>query len=244
MDITPDLWKDTCRYLQTTFGTLAEEPLAQVLAGYPEAARAAGLPDIAISSEVGRLMSVFVSLVMGNAHATGRLLEVGTLGGYSALWLARAMPDQGHLTTIEMEPRHAAFARDRFKEAGFADRITVVDGAALDVLPSIAEEWGPASTDLVFLDAEKCEYPDYLKIIRPLVRIGGMIIADNALGSGSWWITQNPTDLDDRRARSHAGATTFNQLMANDPDFETAGIPIREGVLAAVRVANTAGASG
>src|SRR5690606_19451130 len=103
-------------------------------------------------------------------------------------------------------------------------------GAALDLLPGIARECGPASVDLVFLDAAKSEYDRYFDLLRPLIRPGGLLIADNALGSRSWWIDQPPGSHPDRDA-----ADAFNRRLAADPEFDAAAIPLRQGLLIARR---------
>ena len=236
MDMTPERWKATSDYLQHTFGHPGDDPAGRILADHARRAREAGLPDIAITGDVGRFVALLTRLATHTPDAKGRLLEVGTLGGYSALWIARALPDGAHLTTVEIDDRHADFAQRQFQEAALAQRITIARGPALDVLPKLAQQWGPASLDLVFLDADKREYPAMLEIVRPLVRIGGLIVADNALGSGNWWITDPEGSRPEEAEASRAAAATFNHLMTTHPDFDTACLPIREGVLVGVRM--------
>jgi caffeoyl-CoA O-methyltransferase len=95
------------------------------------------------------------------------------------------------------------------------------------VLPTLAAELGPASADLAFIDAAKTEYPDYFRLLKPLIRPGGLLVADNVLGSGSWWIDTPPGDPD------RDAVDRFNRIVAEDPDFEAAAVPIRQGVLIA-----------
>ena len=128
------------------------------------------------------------------------------------------------MITIESEPLHADFAQKQFERAGVADRVTLRRGAGLDVLPLLAEELGPGTVDVVFLDAVKTEYPDYWRIVRPMIAVGGLVMADNIFGSGTWWID----DTDDPKRQA---ADRFSRLVADDADFEAIAIPIREGVL-------------
>jgi caffeoyl-CoA O-methyltransferase len=101
-------------------------------------------------------------------------------------------------------------------------------GAALEVLPALAEELGPGSLDVAFIDADKREYPAYFELLRPLIKPGGLFLADNVLGSGSWWIDQDGSPY-------RAGADALNRRVAADPGFEAVAVPAREGVLIARR---------
>src|SRR5690349_19743333 len=106
------------------------------------------------------------------AMTPGRLaLEVGTLGGYSSLWIARGLSASGRLITIEMDDHHADFAQRQFTRCGLADRIDIRRGKALHVLPALPGELKPGSVDVVFLDAEKTEYPQYWRLVRPLIAV-------------------------------------------------------------------------
>lgn len=229
MDMNAQQWEATATYLQTVFGTPEEDHIAQVLAHQPQRAAQAGLPPIAISADVGRLLSVFTILATRTSASTGRVVEVGTLGGYSGLWIARALPEDGKLTTFELNQKHADFARREFDRAGLGDRVQIIVGPALQRLPQLAADLGPDSLDMVFLDAHKPEYPDYAKALKPVLRRGGLLTADNALGSAAHWITQSAS------ADTDSPADRFNRLMAADPDFETGCILNREGLLVAVR---------
>jgi len=119
-------------------------------------ATAAGLPDIAVSADVGRLLMMLTSMTQARLA-----LEVGTLGGYSGIWIARGLAEGGRLITIEREPNHAAFAQRQFERAAVDDRVEIRMGGALEVLPRLADELGPGSVDVVFIDAEKTEYCEY-----------------------------------------------------------------------------------
>ncbi|MCC7146959.1 MAG: O-methyltransferase [Phycisphaeraceae bacterium] len=225
----------TAAYLSDVFGAAAEGAVAEVLKAHAVRAAEAGLPPIAISADVGRLLSIFARLATRSPASTGRIVEVGTLGGYSGIWMARALPAGGCLLTVERSSKHAEFAARQFAQAGLADRVEIVLGTALDCLPALVSRLGPASVDMIFLDADKQEYPDYVRLLKPVLRSGGVLAADNALGSDRWWITQ-PTDALAPEVRPmQAAADRFNRLMAADADFETGCIVNRQGVLVAVR---------
>ena len=225
MEMTPQRWAWTCEYLRDVFG--AEDEQLRTLVSR---AVAAGLPDIAVSADVGRLLMILTSMT-GGGRGARQAVEVGTLGGYSGIWLARGLAPGGRLITIEPEARHADFAAQEFASAGLADRVEIRRGPGLQVLPELARERGEGTIDLVFLDALKREYPGYFEAIRPAIAMGGLLIADNVLGSKHFWIDEVPGRNPDRD-----GADRLNHLLAADPDFEAVGLPIREGVLVARRV--------
>ena len=138
------------------------------------ASRAAGLPEIAVAPNQGKLLNL-----MARAAGARRILEIGTLGGYSAIWLARALPEGGKLVTLEFDPKHAEVARSNLARAGLADRAEVITGPALDTLPKLS---GPF--DFIFIDADKQSYPDYFRWAVKLSRKGSLIVADNAVRDG------------------------------------------------------------
>ena len=223
MDMTPKRWNQTYAYLREVFGSQDEH-----LAGLMGRAIRAGLPDIAVTPEVGRLLMILTGL-SGPDGRGGRLaIEVGTLAGYSGIWIARGLGPGGRLVTIEAEALHADFAERSFADAGVGDRVEVVRGLALEALPTLGERFGPASVDLVYLDAVKTEYADYFRLVSPLIRAGGLLVADNALGTGSTCVPEDPGATEATRAIDR-----FNRLVAGDPAFEAACVPIREGVLIA-----------
>src|SRR5262249_38823156 len=151
-------------------------------------------------------------------RGAGLIIEIGTLAGYSGIWLARGLRPQGRLITVEINPKHADFAHAEFERAGVGYRVEVRVGAALDVIPKLALELGSGAADLIFIDGVKTEYPDYFRRLRPLLRAGGLFVADNILGS-SWWIDDKPGTDPQRDA-----VDRFNRTVADDPDFETAGV--------------------
>ena len=225
MDMTPSRWKSTSSYLVDVFGAEDEQ-----LKTMTPRSVAAGLPDIAVSSDVGRLLMLLTSMTGGGSGAR-MAIELGTLAGYSGIWIARGLARGGRLITVESEPRHADFAQREFEKAGVAESVEIRRGAAMQVLPELASELGPRSVDFVFLDAVKREYPDYFSLVRPLVAVGGLLVADNTLGSQAWWIDEPVGRSTDRDA-----VDRFNRAVADDPDFEAVAVPIREGVLIARRM--------
>jgi predicted O-methyltransferase YrrM len=138
----------------------------------------AGLRPINVSAAQGRLLHLIARMI----HAR-RILEIGTLAGYSGIWLARALPPDGRLVTLEIDPRHAEIARRNFERSGLTDRIEQRVGPALDSLPAIESE-GLGPFDLVFVDADKRSYVEYLDWSIRLARPGGVIVVDNIVRSG------------------------------------------------------------
>ena len=222
MEMTEEQWRSTTEYSRKVFGVQDAH-----LAGLMQEAWAAGLPDIAITAEVGRLLMILTSMTRGRLA-----IEVGTLGGYSGIWIARGLAPGGRLITIECDPDHADFAETQFERAGVSDRVELRRGSALDVLPQLVEELGPGSVDVVFIDAEKTEYADYWRAVRPLIAVGGIVTADNVLGSNDWWITRT----DDPRQQA---VDELNRLVAGDGDFEAVAVPLKQGVLIGRRHAPT-----
>ena len=200
-------------YIVGLFG--AEDEL---LASLREEADRTGLPPIAISSDEGRLLQVLLTSI--NAR---RVLEVGTLGGYSAICMARALPPGGRLVTLEINETHAAFARRYIERANLSDRIEVRVGRALDVLPAFDGE----RFDAIFLDADKEPLPTYFEWALRLVRPGGLIIGDNALWGGRVY----EGDDTDEKTR---GVREFNRRMATDPRVLGIIVPTHDGVAVAV----------
>jgi predicted O-methyltransferase YrrM len=147
-----------------------------VLSAALEASDAAGLPKIAVSAQQGK----FLSLLAGAVGAR-RILEIGTLGGFSTIWLARGAGPDGRVVTLEYEPKHAEVARANLDRAGVGDRVEILVGAALDSLPKVTG--GPF--DLVFIDADKENNPGYLEWAVKLTRPGSVVIVDNVIREGS-----------------------------------------------------------
>jgi predicted O-methyltransferase YrrM len=217
MEFTRERFEYTQQYTREVFGQQDAH-----LAGLMDEARAEGMPDIAVSPDVGRFLQLMVATTEGKLA-----IELGTLAGYSGIWLARGLKPGGKLISVELSEHHAAFAEKQFARAHVDDRVRVRRGAALDVLPQLAQELGPESVDVLFFDAIKREYPQYWAIAKPLLKRGGMLLADNVLGA-SWWIDQvgdSARDIVDG----------FNRAVASDADFDVSCVPLREGVLVARR---------
>ncbi len=212
--MTPETWDFINAYSQEVFGDQDEH-----LAGLMDEAVAAGLPAIAVGPDVGRLLMILTSMTRGRLA-----IEVGTLAGYSGIWITRGLAPDGRLITIEYEQPHADFARRQFERAGIADRVELRHGDGVEVLADLRRDLEPESVDVLFIDAHKPEYIAYFDIARPLIAAGGLVIADNVYGIGSGWIDQG------------YGTDEFNRHIAADPAFEAAAFPLREGVLIARRV--------
>lgn len=178
------------------------------------------LPEIYISPEVGRLLQLLLVAVRAR-----RVLEIGTLGGYSAIWMARALPFDGHLLTVEIEADRAAFARDFIRRATLEDLVEVRVGEAREVLARLVAD-GTEPFDAVFIDADKEGYVEYLDRSLELVRPGGLIIADNAFRRGR--VLEEDPDEDVR------GVISYNERIAAHPRLVSTIIPIRDGVAVSV----------
>jgi len=177
------------------------------LTGALERSRAGGLPDIQVSAGQGKFLYLMAKLV-----GARRILELGTLAGYSTIWLARALPADGKLITLEYDPHHAEVARANVVAAGLGDKVEVVVGAALDTLPGVIDR-ADGPFDLVFVDADKANYPNYFNQIMRGVRSGSLILGDNVIRRGG---VLDPATKD----INAAGARAFNALIATDPRLE------------------------
>jgi predicted O-methyltransferase YrrM len=194
-----DIWTRVDRY----FGDLlapSDEKLDAALAANHEA----GLPSI----DVSRLQGKFLELLVRISGAR-RILEIGTLGGYSTIWMARALPEGGRIITLEANPRHAEVARANLENAGVLDRVNLRLGKAIDSLPSL-EASGAGPFDLIFIDADKPSNPDYLQWALKLSRPGTVIVTDNVVREGK---VVDP-DSDDKDVQ---GTRSFASLMAAEP---------------------------
>jgi len=173
MTMTEDRTKDVDQYLGGLFAS-HDAALESALA----ASTAGGLPEIQVSPVLGKLLHTLARLQKARA-----VLEIGTLGGYSTIWLARALAPGGRVVTLEFDPKHAEVARANFVRAGLADSIEVHVGRALDTLPKLAVE-GRGPFDLVFIDADKASNPEYFSWALRLTRPGSLIIIDNVVREG------------------------------------------------------------
>ena len=194
---TTELLEEIDAYIEDLFGT-SDEVLETTLRD----SRRSGLPEINVSPNQGRLMRLLTEI-----SGARRVLEIGTLGGYSAIHLARGLPDDGELISLEIDEHHADVARNNVERAGLSDIVEVRVGDAHEILSDLVEnEEGPF--DLVFIDADKEGYPDYLEASLGLVRPGSLILGDNTIRGG--------TVLDPREETALA-TREFNRRVAEDP---------------------------
>jgi len=180
---------------------------------------AANLPSINVSADEGRLLAVLLTAV-----GARRVLELGALGGYSGVWMARALPPGGKLTTVECDPSHARVAREAYRAAGVADRVDLIEGSALEVLPTLT-----AGFDAVFVDADKAPMAQYFEWGVRLLRVGGLLLGDNAFHDGK---VADPRVT----APDTEGVRAFNRLAATDPRVVATAVPIRDGLVVGVKV--------
>jgi predicted O-methyltransferase YrrM len=169
---------------------------------------AAGLPHIAVSFQQGKFLSLLAGAIQARC-----ILEIGTLGGFSTIWLARGAGPQGRVVTLEYEPKHAEVARANLERAGVGDRVEIKVGAALDTLPTVTD--GPF--DLVFIDADKDNYVAYLEWAIRLAHPGAIIVADNVIRDGRV-LTATSED-----AAAYAVQQTL-RMMGEDPRVDAAAI--------------------
>jgi predicted O-methyltransferase YrrM len=200
--MTQELWSQVDHYLGEVL-VPADPALDAALA----ASKAAGLPEIAVAPNQGKLLNLLARLAGARS-----ILEIGTLGGYSTIWLARALPADGRLITLEADPKHAEVARANIAAAGFADVVDVRLGKALDTLPSVE---GPF--DLVFIDADKPNTPHYFEWALRLSRLGTVIIVDNVIRSGAVADASN-TDP------AILGVRKLHELIATEPRVDATAL--------------------
>ena len=176
----------------------------------------AGLPEIYVSRNEGKLLQLLAEIA-----GARRILEIGTLGGYSTIHLARSLPQAGSLVSLELDERYAGVARENVREAGFEHTVEVRVGDAKASLARMVEE-GEGPFDLVFIDADKGSYPEYLEWALRLARPGSLILVDNAIRGGS------VLDPEDESARA---THDLNEALAGDPRLSALVLPlIREGI--------------
>ncbi|HXB65754.1 MAG TPA: O-methyltransferase [Solirubrobacteraceae bacterium] len=228
-----DLWTAIDRYVCDRL--LGEDPvLEEVLA----ACAAAELPPIAVTPAQGKLLELLVRI-----HGARRILELGTLGAYSTIWLARGLPAGGSIVTLELDPRHAEVARANLAHAGVEELVELRVGAALDTLPQLhAESAGPF--DLIFIDADKRNYPGYLEWSLKLARPGSVIVGDNVVRAG---VILDPDGYDPRLGEGGVRQVRrFYDLLAAAPGVsatvvQTVGEKGHDGFALALVGGDTAG---
>ncbi len=201
-------------------------PEDDVLVRAREESRRKGLPEIEVGAFDGLHLEVLTRMTGAN-----RVIEIGTLGGYSGISICRALPPGGVLHTFELDPHHAEVARLNFANAGFLAKVTIHVGPALENLTKIERE---GSFDMVFIDADKANYPGYLDWATHHLRIGGTVIADNTFGWGK--IHQPDLGLGDSESRSLQGLREFNETIAQSGRFRATILPTSEGLTVAVKL--------
>jgi predicted O-methyltransferase YrrM len=167
---------------------------------------------------VGRLL-----YNLAKASQSKKILEIGTAIGYSGIWLARAVtPLKGSVTTIDLDPERVKIAKNNISEAGLERTVKVIEGNALKVLPTLKEEF-----DMIFLDSDKDVYPDAFKMSVPMLRKGGLFVADNALWGGD--VAKGGKSKDTQ------SMIKFNRLVSEFPGMSTVIVPLRDGVLVSLK---------
>lgn len=192
-------WTAVDRYITDLFA--AEEPALQSAL---QASDAAHLPAISVSAPLGQLLHVLTL-----SHRARTVLEIGTLGGYSTIWLGRALPADGRLVTLELDPTHARVAQSNIERAGLSQVVEIRVGAATETLAELVAE-GHQPFDLIFIDADKPGYPEYLDWALRLSHDGTLIVADNVVRDGAV-INDASTDA------NVVGVRRFLELLAGEP---------------------------
>jgi predicted O-methyltransferase YrrM len=203
------------------FQYVAERTTAQdsFLSELKAAATAAGIPSIWIAPEQASFMQILLRGIRAR-----EVVEIGTLAGYSAISMARALPPEGRVRTIELDPARVKFARSWAARSDAAGKIEVLEGAGVEVLATLASD----SADAAFIDADKPNYPRYLKEALRIVRRGGLIMADNAFAFGR--LFEQDVDDDVKAVRA------FNDLMARTRELQSVIVPIGDGLWVGVRL--------
>jgi len=205
-------WNAVDRYIADHLLTPEETALDAAL----RASDAAGLPPIAVTPNQGKLLEL-LARVQG-AHT---ILELGTLGGYSTIWLARALPAGGRLVTLEAEPRYAEVARANIADAGYGDVVELRVGRALETLSQLVAE-GAGPFDLIFIDADKANNPGYFEWSLELSRPGTLVVTDNVVRDG---LILDP-DADDPSGGNATirGVRAFYEMLAAEPRVSATAI--------------------
>ncbi|WP_150265553.1 O-methyltransferase [Paenibacillus tepidiphilus] len=186
-------------------------PADPVLEAVLDANVKAGLPAIDVAPNQGKLLYLLAKM-----RGAANILEIGTLGGYSTIWLARALPEHGRLVSLEYEHEHVVVAGSNLRLAGLDRKVTVLEGPALETLATL-EESGYGPFDLIFIDADKPNNPGYLEWAVKLARPGAVIVADNVVRDGE---VIDPESADDRVQ----GIRRFTDLLAAEPRIEATAL--------------------
>jgi predicted O-methyltransferase YrrM len=206
MSMSQELWNTVDRYINDLL-VPSDSALDTALAASAEA----GLPAINVAPNQGKLLQLLARM-----QGARSILEIGTLGGYSTIWLARALSPGGRLITLEADPKHADVARANIARAGLAEMVELRLGRALDTLPALLRE-GRGPFDLIFIDADKPGYPDYFAWALKLSRRGSLIVADNVVRKGA---VADPASTDPMVQ----GVRRFTELVAAEPRVSATAI--------------------
>lgn len=229
--MTPERWKHTEAYVQELFAV----ETANQRRIMPEAA-ALGLRPIEVGAGAGRFLQLLLRMLGGRLA-----IEVGTLAGYSASWLAKGLATdlaehgitgamRGVLYSIEFEPKHAQIASENLRREGLADAVKIRVGKGSEELPKLLAELGPGAADLILFDADRSEYTGMLPTAHALLRVGGMLVIDNALAAGKYTADpvapgEEPDPLD-----------LVNRAIAKDARFMSTLVPVGNGLLLCLRL--------
>jgi len=219
--LTPDLNDYLVRYFS------AEDDFLRQL---NTEAEAEGIPPISIAPEQTAFLQVLIKAT--NART---IVEVGSLAGYSAIAMARALPPDGTLIACEVSPKHCDFIRRKVHEAGLDGVIQVAEGPALHTLPDMISEQSPDGVpfiDVVFIDADKQNYRRYLDMLYPYVRTGGLIIGDNALAWGH--VHEGRPDFEPDNV---SALRAFNDVMSSHPGLQSTLVPLGDGMVIGLKTA-------
>ncbi len=204
--MSQELWTAVDSYIGDTLA-----PSDKALDAALKASDEAQLPSIQVAPNQGKLLAV-----LAQAIGARSILEVGTLGGYSTIWLARALPDDGTLITLEIDPKHASVAQENIARAGLSEIVDIRVGSALDTLPLLADE-GREPFDFIFIDADKTSTTEYFQWALKMTRPGSLIVVDNIVRKGE---VTNPNSTD----TSVKGIQRFIDAFKDDPRVTMTGI--------------------
>ena len=204
----PDLLRNIDNYLESLYAP-NDEALDATIKSIDEN----GLPHINVSANEGKLLYMLAKM-----SGAKKILEVGTLAGYSTIWLARALPEDGTLISLEYEPKHAEVSRANIERAGLSGQVEIRTGAGLDLMSKIADD-GEGPFDLFFIDADKTNYPGYLDLALKLSHPGSVILSDNLVRNGG---VMSPDPADE----NSSVIAKYNRKLATHPRLESIVLPI------------------
>jgi caffeoyl-CoA O-methyltransferase len=202
-------------YIKTILGTrekLLDEILRDALLGH-------GLLPMQVDDNAARFLQLLTLI-----HRPQRVIEIGTFFGYSSIHIARGLPESGRLTTLEIDSRTAQLARRNLDTIGLSDRVDVIEGDAVDYLVQIQQK----TIDMIFIDADKKNYPKYLKLCFPLLKVGGILVADDAFAQGNFSSEVHDGGDDSTEIRA---INTYNRAVGKSPQLFSAFVGTNNGLL-------------